>query len=331
MLILAPAARAEPAPPPPSLVIAAGVPRYIGETATDDELFAGLAEAGFNAFLPVFQYQEVPEPRSLDRENTFAPPCDGESGPYPTMRRHGIRLVLPGQLLYQPGMSRRDSDALLAALADCAGPDGIAAVFSVDEPALGNPDLDAREAEVRLIFERTHVLLPGVPVVMVHAPIVTEVLINGAWQPITEQSVADYLAAVERLSRWADIVGFDLYAIPASTAKITAPGLGVNVVDDEAAIPAYLAWLAEHAAGKQTILVLQGFGYADLVGVEPEASSRAPSAAELDRMACAAWRGGVTSLAWWGQSHLDAEDEALWRDFRSTTAAITTDPTAHCG
>lgn len=316
----------------PPRIMAAGAPRFLGETATDDAFFAELESANMTSFLPFFEYQEVPEAKSLPREADFYPPCSNDGEPYRSMHAHGVKIVIPGNLLYAGDLTPDQGDAYLRMLIECAGEEGIAGILSVDEPALGNPDLDEREADVRLLYQHAKAIAPGIPVIMIHAPILTETPNpDNSWRPVTIEDAKAYLAAVSRLSVWADIIGFDLYIIPAETAKYSAPGHGVDIVDDTVAIPAYLDWLYANTPGKQTLIVLQGFAYADLFGIdERDAATRSPTSTELTRMACAAWRSGVTYLAWWGQSLLTKNDIALWTDIKSISLAISTDPSTIC-
>ena len=316
----------------PPEILAAGAPRFLGEEASDDAFFAELASANMTSFLPIFQYQEVPESKSLPREADFYPPCSRDEEPFRSMRLHGVKLVIPGNLLYASTLSPEEGDAYLRQLIECAGEDGIAGIFSVDEPALGNPDLDEREAQVRLLYDRAKAIAPEIPVIMVHAPVVAETLNpDGSWRPISVEEAEMYLQAVDRLSVWADVVGFDLYIIPADTAKISVPGHGIEVVDYSVAIPAYIGWLDRNLPGKATLLVLQGFAYANLLGMEKSIEAvRRPTVAELSGMACAAWESGVDHLGWWGQSLLNETDLVLWSDIKAVSISISTDPVAFC-
>ncbi len=277
-------------------ILAAGVPKYLGESATDAELFGQLGDAGVSHFLPFFQYQEVPESRSLDRENDFFPPCSAGDEPFASMAANGVGLVLPGQLLWPAGQDPAIGDEYVRQFIECAGEDGISAMFSVDEPAFHMDDIDAREAEVRLIYERSKALLPDIPVVMVHGPIVNETLDGDVWRPFTAEEAEQYLADVARLSVWADVVGFDLYMIPSETAKISAPGYGVDVLEYQTAFPAYLDWLSTQLPDKQSMLVLAGIwlrrsGW-DRTGRKlPRANSRG------------SYRDGVRGLGWGRRFH----------------------------
>lgn len=314
----------------PVQILVAGVPKYLSETASDQALFAALGNAGISHFLPFFQYQEVPESLSLDRQDDFFPPCEAGDEPFASMESNGVGLVLPGQLLWPPGQDPSIGDNYIRQFIECAGAGGISAVFSVDEPAFHMEDIDAREDEVRLIYERSKVLLPDVPVVMVHGPIVNETLDGEVWRPFTTEEAERYLNDVARLSVWADIVGFDLYMIPSETAKISAPGFGVEVLDFRTAYPAYLDWLATELPDKQSMLVLQAFGYAHLVGIEPDASSREPTADEILGMACVTWDSGADVIGWWGQSHLESESAPLWDAIVEVSRGLVTDPETIC-
>jgi len=316
----------------PPTILAAGAPRYLGETASDDAFFAELASANMISFLPIFQYQEVPESQSLPREVDYYPPCSPEEEPFRSMRLHGVKLVIPGNLLYASTLTPEEGDAYLHMLIECAGEGGIAGIFSVDEPALGNPDLDERESQVRLLYERAKAIAPDIPIIMVHAPIVTETLTaDGSWRPISAEEASIYLQSVARLSLWADIVGFDLYIIPVDTAKISAPGYGIEIVDYSSAIPAYLDWLQTNLPDKETLIVLQGFAYANLLGMDQSIDAvRRPTLDELSGMACVAWVSGVDHIGWWGQSLLGESDAALWNDIKSVSHSISTHPVTFC-
>lgn len=310
--------------------MAAGVPRYIGESATDSELFGELASAGFGAFLPVFQYQEIPESGSLDRAEDFFPPCTADQGPFPIMREQGIGFVVPGQLLWQPGQPAEIGDDYLRAIVACTGAEHIAAVLSVDEPALHDTDVAATEAVTRTIYERAKAILPDVPVMMIHAPLVTEVYENDTWRPATEDDFATYLADVIRYSTWADVIGFDFYGIPAETAKLGAPEYGLEVVDFATGIPAYLDWLGESMPDKSRAMVLQGFGYADLAGIATDETTRHPVRQELLGMVCLSWFGGAETIVWWGQSHLTEDDAQLWEDIVDVASRVSVNAGEAC-
>lgn len=317
----------DPAPP---VVIAAGVPRHLGESASDDEIFATLAAAGVTVFLPIFQYQESPEPKSLPRDATFFPPCSADNDPFRAMRAHGIQLLIPAEVLYGGGTPVEQGDAMFRDLLACAGPGGTFGVYSVDEPAHDLTNLAAKEALARLIYERSKAIAPELRVLMVHAPIITETLDGETWRPRTEEEAKSELDAIARVSSWSDIVGFDLYVIPAETAKIAVPGAVATPVDWTVAIQAYMTWLTEHVPGKSTLIVLQAFGFADMLGLPPVAEGRQPDRDELLGMACAAIDFGATNIAWYGQSFLDAEDDVLWSDVLAVSGAIRNNPATVC-
>lgn len=310
------------------LVIAAGVPRQLAETTSDDELFAGLAAAGITGFLPFFQYQEIPEPKSLTREATFYPPCSPDAEPFVSMRRHGVRLVIPGQLLYAGGLTVEQGDAYLREMLACAGEGGVAAILSVDEPAhlLAEQDVERRMAEVRLIHERAAALAPGVPVVMVHAPLTALDESTPELRPRSADEIYRYFGLVAEFSAYADIVGFDLYAIPAGLAGYVVPDGGEALFGYEAGIPANLTWLRDAVPGKRYLMTLQAFGYGDLLNQPDHPDGRRPTGDEVAGMACASLNAGAEVIVWWGASMLSDDDPALWRDIEAVSARIANEP-----
>lgn len=320
------------------IVIAAGVPKPHGESGDYDHIFAELADAGVTVFLATSQYQEVPEPLSLGYEIDFLPPCTPESPAFAAMRKYGIRLIVPGQLLYAPGQFPPLEDDPLLALIECAGEDGIFAVFSVDEPAHAAQDASDPERDVRELYARVKEVAPELPVMMVHAPLPVEIIEDdGAVRAPMQAEIDAYLQQVELFSAHADIIGFDVYPIPPDIAPVVAPGLGTSPVPYQEAIPAYLDWLNGIAAGRPVFMVLQGFSYErqlDAATAQQVADAgfvlRFPSEDELREMACLTVTGGGM-VAWWGQSHLLAEDADFWTSLLNVSRGVSADAAGYCG
>lgn len=321
----------------PVIVIAAGVPKYLGETRDYDRIFAELASAGVTAFLATSQYQEIPAALALDYEVDFLPPCKADSPAFTAMRKHKIQLIVPGALLYPPGAFPPLAEDPLRSLLDCLGKDLIFAVFSVDEPVNALTDATDPVKNVRELYERVKQVAPQIPVMMVHAPLPSETVdTTGTTRPTTQAELDAYLRQVEQFSVYADIIGFDVYPIPPEIAAVPAPGLGTRRVNYPEAFPAYLDWLKEVAAGRPVFMVLQGFSYARLLdaataqeAVDAGFDLRFPTQAELREMAClTAASDGM--IAWWGQSHLVEEDAAFWGDLLAVTEGVTADPSGYC-
>lgn len=332
-------AQDEATPPANISVMMAGVPKHWGETRDYDAWFASLKAAGVTAFLPFSEYQEIPEALSLGYEADFLPPCTYDSPAFQALRTHDMKLIAAAQLLYPPGnFPPLESDPLLA-LSQCAGEGMIAAVLSIDEPFYSAQEGVDPYRDVRELYERVKQVMPDLPVMMVHAPIVTEMTdANGQPRPVTQDEVDYYLNEVEHLSEYADTVGFDFYPIPEEITRLTAPYQGITAVDYETAFPSYLQWLHDMTPGRSYMMVLQGFSYEQQLSPELAQQARdagyttlPPTEGELRNMACAVWRGGGSVIAWWGQTFLQEKDEAFWNVILKVSQQITSDPTVYCG
>jgi hypothetical protein len=322
---------------PPITVSMAGVPRYWGETQDYDSWFGELSAVGVTSFLPFSIYQEVPEPLALGYEADFFPPCSYDDPAFEALRKHNMKLLVAGQVLYGEGIPPLEEDPLKALMA-CTGEGVISAVLTIDEPGLNNTSADVDTEAVRAIYERVKEIDPNLPVMMVHAPIPVEITeADDTIRPVRQEEIDNYLANVVATSEYADMIGFDLYPIPPEVGGLVAPNLGVERVHYREAFPAYLDWLAEVAAGRPYFLVLQAFGYerqfsAEIVQEARDAgfNLRFPTEAELQEMACLAIAGGVSEIAWWGESLLIKEDAAFWQSVLTVTQSITQDSEAYC-
>jgi hypothetical protein len=325
------------AQPPAPIVIAAGVPKYLGETRDYDRIFAELSEAGVTAFLSTTQYQEVPTTLALGTEVDFLPPCEPTSPAFAAMRKYGVKLIVPGQLFYGTDEFPALDDDPLRALMECAGEGMIFAVLSIDEPvnAIRNPDDPAQD--VRALYERVKLIAPDLPVMMVHAPLPTEITEpDGSVRPPTLAEIDHYLSLAQDLSRYADMIGFDLYPIPPELAPIFAPGQGSSPVDYPTAFPGYLEWLNQTASGRPVFMVLQGFSYERLLDAATAQQAadagyalRFPTPDELRQMVCLTY-ADQGMIVWWGQSHLIEDDAEFWGSVLDASRNVTTDPGAYC-
>lgn len=299
----------------PLLIAAAGVPRDLGATRDYDRIFGALAEAGVTLFYPIFQYQEAPTAETLGFEVDFIAPCRRDDPAFAALRRHGVRLIAPGNLLYQPdaAMPALSIDPL-AALIACAGRESVYGVLSYDEPA--HNGVSARAADA--FYRRVKQVDPDLPVLMVHAPLIIE---EGG---MVDQAARDaYLRDVAELSKFADVVGFSTYPIPPEIAKMGSPFRGTEIVDHRVAAHDYMAWLRVAAPGKRYMAVLQGFSYADQFSPEmlavvapPEVREmvRPPSARQFEEMANISIEGGADIIVWYGAGFSDREAAQGWRD-----------------
>lgn len=291
----------------------AGVPKPIGEAADYDTLFATLRASGITAFFPTFQYVEAPAPESVGREVDFIAPCSRDDPAFAAMRRHGIQLIVPSNLLYDPAapLPPVASDPL-AALMACSGRDGLYGILSFDEPGYSGVSEDRTAA----LYQRVNQIAPGLPVLMVHGPLVID---PGRHDTVRAQ--LRYLDEVRAHSQHADIVGFSTYPVPPVVARMGAPGSGVEVVDHVTAARGYMSWLRTELPGRGRMAVLQAFSYADQYAPEllvqvasPEliAMVGPPTETELEEMARESLAGGADLIVWYGANFAKTADDPGW-------------------
>lgn len=297
---------------------AAGVPRAMAESRNYPQMFSALSAAGARVFLPTFQYVEQPAPRSLGFETDFYPPCASDRPAFTALRASGVQMIASAELLYPDPLRLPPlaSDPLKALIA-CAGPGTLFGVANYDEPVLNGVPIEA----VAAVAQRVRSIAPGLPVIMVHAPILADnpQLSSGAAR-------AAYLRDVVRYSDHADIVGFDIYPIPDTVMQVATPfsdGAAARFPDS---FSDYMAWMKNELPGKRKLLVLQGFKLPDLY--EPQFAReaappdvlrqlRAPNRNEFDTMVEAAADAGVELVLWWGASALTDQDSPPWPDIMS--------------
>ncbi len=304
--------------------IAAGVPTYVVDGRDYDRAFEQLADAGITVFFPTFQYQEIPDPRSLGYETDFLPPCSSEDPAFVAMRAHNIRLLAPGQLLYPPGqpMPSDENDPLLALL-ECAGYEGVVGVLSIDEPFGAIRDPENPYQDVAALYERVKTVAPELPVLMVHAPV--PAVVGG--ESITPALIDYYLGEVAVFSQYADAVGFDVYPIPSEVADVTTPYQGGAQVDHATTVAEYIQWL--QMLDKPYFMALQAFSY-DRLYADTTAAIRPPTEAELRDMVCITVQEGALAVVWWGQSFLTEDDAPLWESVLRVSSNVVVDYAGYC-
>ena len=295
--------------------VAAGAPRDLAERRDYVGLFARLSQNGIGAFLPTFQYQEVPVPRSLDHESDFTAPCTSSDPPFRALRGSRVKLVIPAELLYpnpaRIGLGAASADPL-AQLLKCAGAGKIAAISNYDEAILNGIAL----ADVKRLYAHVKAIAPQLPVLMVHAPIILDKA-----EFASARKRARYLEQVVAYSEHADIVGFDVYPVPAFAAQLATPLSEGRMAGEAEAVAGYVHWMATALSHKRRLIVLQGFSYADLyepgflratVPAALLARVRPPRQDELEAMVRQARVGGVEMIVWWGQAALKDSSQAPW-------------------
>lgn len=295
-------------------VIAAGVPKPIGERANYDEMFAQLKAAGIDVFMPFSEYQEVPEPKTLSYEVDFYPQHKRSDAAKIALRKHDMKVLVPASILYGDGdaeMPPLQQDPLRR-LIDWLGRKYVFGVYAIDEPVLQNTSA----SKCKAIYDRVKQVDRTLPVIMVHASIP-----EGC---DTSAKVSDYLEKVKVASQYADIVGFDVYPVPAHLMKVKSPYSALDVYPPPARTVAdYIRFLKEQLPGKQHIMILQAFSLRDQGHNALLATlyrDRRPTKEELQSMAAEVRRNHAI-LGWWGQSLLKKDGLAFWNDVLSITGS----------
>jgi hypothetical protein len=305
----------------------AGVPVALGKSGDYDGIFAALKNAGVTVYFPTSQFLEQPAPKSLGIESDFLVPCTRDAPAFKALRRHGMRLLVAGELIYgrggdMPPMSRDP----LRKIIECAGRENVFGILSYDEPVSSGASLD----DVTQLFEQVREADPTLPILMVHAPIVLD-----KPELATVEDQKSYLKKVASYSKFADIVGFDVYPIVKEIAQIGTPSSEGAIADHGAAISEHLAWLRKAVPDRRYMMVLQGFSYADQFDPEflrniapPEmiAAVRPPTLAETKEMAALSIEGGAELLVWWGVSFQKDHNSQIWRDILKTARSISGAP-----
>ncbi len=296
-------------------IIAAGVPKPLAESQNFESIFHTLAKAGMTVFFPTFQFEEVPEAKGLGLEPLFLPPCQPLNPALSAMLQEQVSLMVPGALLYPqlPAPFPSQEEDPLKTLLSCLGDKGVYAVYSYDEPVMQGVSL----ASVRRFYERVKSINPNLPVLMIHAPMLTD-----AENLQTPEQRARYLNNVKTYSQYADVVGFDVYPIPQPIAKVATPYSTDETRNYRLQLGDYLQWLEAELPNKRHALVLQGFSYtyqfADGYLEEnfpPEvlATLRPPNKEELSEMVKVV-QEHKAQVIWWGQSFIEENEMALWND-----------------
>lgn len=307
-LVLAPATEAQQ-------FAVAGSPVESIRDRNYERLFQNLRDNGIHFYFPTFQYQEVPEARSLGFEEDFSAPCSPDDPGFRALRATGMQLILSGELVYADpgrlGRAPRNDDPLSQILA-CAGREHIAAITNYDEAAFhGRPIGDVAD-----FYAHVKAVIPDLPVLMVHGPIITDKPeFSSAGQ------IEEYLANVQAYSAHADIVGFDIYPFPAFLAKLATPLSNGAEVEESRAIREYMSWLNDAVPSKRKLIVMQGFAYTNLYEKgfreanfpqELLDAIKAPTKSEMSMMVDQALAAGAELLIWWGPSSLPDADTAPW-------------------
>jgi hypothetical protein len=291
---------------------AAGVPKPLGEKRNFDAMFRDLRDAGITVFMPFSEYQELPEPKSLEYETEFFPQYSRNSDAIDSLKRHRMKLLVPAAVLYPDGKIPPLAEDPLKQMIAWVGRDNIFAIYSYDEPALQNLTNHSKA-----LYERVKQVDPTMPVMIVQSAI-----------PESATTRADfdrYLGAVKTSSQYADIVGFDVYAIPRDLMKVQGPFSGPGkILDYKQAFAEYIHWLKANLPQKRHLMVLQAFSCEDQghsAILAKQYRDRRPTKAEmLDMLQITA--GSNVSVGWWGQSLVKDKDLKFWKDLLDVTKQV---------
>ena len=306
----------------PVQFISAGVPAHEFSIENPLPTFIKLSEHNVRIFYPTFQYQEVPDAKSLGYESDFLTLCKEPNTVHDAMAQANVTILLPLEVWYPADapLPSVDADPLLKFI-NCIGREHIAGVTTYDEALHVGVPIE----QVKALYERVKEIDPSLPVFMVHAYVFAD-----SDETMTEPQRQKYFEDVLRYSVYADVVGFDVYAIPSTIAKVTTPYASGDEVTYDVAVEDYLRWLAENIPEKQHWIVLQGFAFADqyseaMLAELPQelvdSASVAPTVEETVTMVHLAQKYNVEYVVWWGQSLLK-KNVGVWESILKTTQSL---------
>ncbi len=295
---------------------AVGVPHAMGLKPNFDDMFAQLKGAGITVFMPFSEYQEVPQSKTLTYESEFFPKFKKDDMAINAMRRHGIKLLVPGSILYPDGKMPPISEDPLKQLIAWVGRKNVYAVYSFDEPVLTN-----MQAQCEALYKRVKEIDSTLPVMMVHAPVSESITTSAGFEK--------HFAAVRAVSKFSDFVGFDVYAVPKELMKVHGPYSGPGkILDYRGALSEYLLWLKENLPQKKHVMALQAFCLRDQghpLWLAKLYGDRRPNGEELQDMVkiTADANAGV---CWWGQSLVKDKDGRFWNQILDATRRFSLSP-----
>ena len=297
------------------IMIVAGVPKEFAETKDYDAIFRELKGAGVDGFFPLFLYEEVPVPKTTGNELDFLLPCNSDTPAFIATRAHNVKYLVPGEILYRPNEFPSLSKDPLKRLIDCAGRDTILGVTSYDEPFLNG--ITPEQAEK--LYRRVKEVDSTIPVFLVHAPLPAVIIEGNTSRPTTAEEVSFYLSEIRRYTKYADILGFDVYPIPQRIAQTLTPYRQKEMPDYRIAIADYIRWLRENSDGKPYFIALQAFSYKNLGPLWLNISTDGapwPTKEELQEMIQVATTEQASYIIWFGPSYLKtAQDKLFWQQF----------------
>ncbi len=297
------------------IMVVAGVPKDFAETKDYDAIFRELKRAGVDGFFPLFLYEEVPVPKTTGNELDFLLPCHSGTPAFTVMRAHNVKYLVPGEILYASDNFPPLLEDPLKRLIDCAGRDTILGVTSYDEPFFRGITPEQTEK----LYRRVKEVDPTIPVFLVHAPLPAVIIEDNTSRPITTNEASFYFSEIRRYTKYADILGFDVYPIPQRIAQTVTPYRLKETPDYRIAIADYLRWLKENSDGKPYFIALQAFSYRNLGPSWLNTSTDDapwPTKEELREMIQVVTIEQASYIIWFGPSYLKtAQDKLFWQQF----------------
>lgn len=297
----------------------AGVPVSLAKQNNLKDAFDQLRRNNVALFFPTFLYQEVPEPKSLGLELAFTKHCRPGDPHIEALKNSGLRLILPGELLYPVPERIGQKPDPLAAVIECMGREHIFAITNYDEPLKNGRSLE----DVMRFYRHVKARVPDLPVLGVFAPVLTDTL-----EGSSPERKAAHFQNLRRYGAAADIVGFDVYPIPPQLAKIAGPLRDPAPADPAGIVGDYTRWLAAALPEKRRLMVLQAFNLRDLFHPDTLAAHLSqsqiadipsPTFDDQRAMLDAVREGGVALVIWWGASTIPPERLHIWHDLLAAT------------
>ena len=184
-------------------VVAAGLPESVIADRDYDRAFGELADAGISGLFP--QFSHIAD---------LLAPYSSDDAAFRALRRHGIKLLVPGHMVYPlEALPSLEQDPMRQII-ECAGRDAVLGITNYDEPAFSH-----ELGQVEWLYDRVKQVDDTLPVWMVHAPIPRwfpgyEIRDASVRRNRTHDPDSPIPREVAGSIEFADLVGFDVYPVP---------------------------------------------------------------------------------------------------------------------
>lgn len=301
-------------------ILSAGFPKNLGAARDYEAAFTVLDAANIRGFFPCDTYQLTPSFLGLGWLEDFIPPKVYEltNEAVAAMKAHGIKLIVNGGLFYPVGQAYPSiANDPLKRLIQAHGSDFLYGIWGHDEPTHSGVAV----SESQKLHDRRNAILPGLPILMCHAPMKNE----AAWNTATKRVA--YLNSCIAHSAYANTILFDIYPFPPASANLLTPAGGATVATTwQTAVGGYKSWLAANFPTKQRGIILQAHQLADfysdeaiasmgITRAQAEAAYPGPTAAEYAAMK--AFMSDADVFGWYGPSFQPNEAAPDWLNILS--------------